>query len=290
MKIIVIGGSGLLGHKLVDYFKKEDYKVYATYYSNLIEKPNYFNLNITKKNECKKLLNKIKPDVIINCSAYTDVDGCEKNKKIAYSVNAIGTKNLAEYSEKISAKLIYISTDYVFDGKKGLYKEDDIVNPVNYYGTTKLDGESFVRDTCNDFIIARTSVIFGFKKNNFALWCINNLKNKKNINIVTDQFISPTLNTDLSEQLISLIKKNAKGLFHTTGGERISRYDFTTKLSEVFNYDNNLINPIKMNDINWVAKRPIDSSLDVSKVSKFKKPYKVHEALELLRRDMGGII
>ena len=136
-------------------------------------------------------------------------------------------------------------------------------------------------------MIARPSVIFGIVKKNFVKWVIEMLKNKKNIDIVTDQYVSPTLNTDLAEQIFALIKKDNTGIFHTSGGERISRYDFVKIIAEVFNYEPTLVNPIKMEYLNWIAKRPIDSSLDVSKISKIKKPYSIRESLELFKEEIG---
>ena len=288
MKILVIGGSGLLGHKLVDFLKKNNIQVYATYYNNIIEKPNYFNLNITKKNECKKLLNKINPDVIINCSAYTDVDGCEKNKDKALLTNAISVKNLSEIAKRINAKFVQISTDYVFDGKKGFYTEIDNTNPINYYGLTKLKAEQIICEVLDDFIIARSSVIYGANKNNFALWIINNLKQKKVINIIDDQFISPTYNFDLCEQILSLISNNQKGIFHTAGGERISRYYFSIKLAEIFDFNKDNINKILMKNLKWIANRPMDSSLDISKIKKIKKPYTIYKSLQLFKKEYRG--
>ena len=287
-KILIIGGSGLLGKKLVDFFNSKNYKVYSTYFNNVNEKPNFFNLDITDKKNVSKLLNKIKPEIIINCSAYTDVDECEKNIDKAFSINANSVGYLAEIVKTIDAKFVQISTDYVFNGKKGFYKEIDETNPINYYGLTKLKGEQIVCDLLDDFIIARTSVIYGINKNNFVLWMINNLKENKQINIVDDQFISPTYNTDITNQIYSLIINNENGIFHTAGGERISRYDFAIKLSEIFSLNKDNINKISMKDLKWVAKRPMDSSLDVSKISKFKKPYTINESLQLLKKELRG--
>lgn len=287
-KILITGGSGLLGKKLISVLEKNNYGVYSTFYQNKIEKENCFFLDITNKENVEKSLKKVHPDIIIHTAAYTNVDDCEKNKDIAFDVNVQGTENLAIMAKKMGSKFVYISTDYVFDGLKGLYEENDATNPINYYGITKLKGENIVEKICSDFVIARTSVIYGADKNNFALWCINNLKKNHSINIVSDQFTSPTLNTDLAEQLVSLIENDVNGVFHTTGGQRISRFDFAKSLADSFDLDKNLINTASMENMNWIAQRPKDTSLNVSKISKFKKPYKVREALDLLRNEVGG--
>lgn len=287
-KILVIGGSGLLGIKLREVLEENNCDVHATFYQNQIKKGNCFRLDITHKNDVENALDKVSPDIIVHTAAYTNVDECEKNKDVAFAVNVQGTKNLANTAEKLGAKFIYISTDYVFDGKKGFYKEDDQVNPIDFYGETKLLGEKAVGDICNDFIIARTSVLYGANKNNFVTWLIENLKSGKNINIVNDQFVSPTLNTDLSHQIIELIQADETGIYHTAGGERINRYNFALFLADVFSLDKNLINEVSVEDMSWIAHRPKDSSLNISKISKFKKPYKVREALNLLRKEVRG--
>jgi len=182
---------------------------------------------------------------------------------------------------------MYISTDYVFNGEKGYYKEDDLPDPINYYGLTKLKGEDVVKKICNNFVIARTSVIYGVNKINFVLWVIDQLKKKKQVNIVKDQYVSPTLNIDLAEQILGLIEKDARGIFHTSGGERINRYYFTMIIADVFGLDKKLINPVRMKDMKWHAKRPADSSLDVSKISEIKKPHEIKKSIELLQEEIG---
>ncbi len=287
MKVLVIGGSGLLGTKLREVFEKNNYDVYASFHDNVVTGKNCFQMDITQKDDVFRVIKKVSPDVVVHTAAYTNVDGCEKNRRQAFDVNVNGTENVASAVEKIGATLIYISTDYVFDGEKGFYKEDDLANPVNYYGLTKLEGEEVVKKICSNFAIARASVLYGSNKINFVTWIIDQLEKGEQINIVTDQYVSPTLNIDLAEQLMCLIEEKSRGIFHTAGGERISRYDLTIVVADVFSLDKDLINPIKMEDFNWLAKRPIDSSLNVSKISEIKKPYIVKEAVKLLQEDIG---
>jgi len=283
MKIFLIGGSGLFGQAFINLVKRTSHWLYATYNENSIDFERAIFLDITDKEKVKDVMEKIHPDVIVHAAAFTNVDKCEIEREKAYNVNVVGTKNVARTSKKIGTKLVYISTDYVFDGIKGLYNEEDKTNPINYYGLTKLEGEKVIEKNCDDFIIARTSVIYGANKKNFATWVINELKNGKQINIVTDQWVSPTLNVDLAEQILALIEKGESGIFHTAGRERISRHDFVLKLAKIFGFNEKLIIPTTSDKMNWVAKRPKDSSLGVSKISNIKKPYKVEEALRLLK-------
>lgn len=283
MKIFVTGGSGLVGRAFCKILKEE---TSFSFYSNPINHKSFVHMDITKKEEVFRVMKKFSPDVIIHTAALTDVDKCEINKKMAHLINVKGTENITKYAANFNCKLVYISTDYVFDGKKGFYKEEDDTNPINFYGFTKLEGEKIVSQKCDDFIIARTSVVYGLEKNNFFTWIFENLKKGESIKIIKNQFVSPTLNLDLCEQIIALLKKDSKGYFHTAGGERISRYGFALAIADFFKLNKNLIIPVDMEDIDWIAPRPKDSSLNISKISKIKKPYKLIESLEILERGM----
>ncbi len=287
MKILVTGASGLLGKKLIDILEKNDYKTYGTY--NKTKKDNFYQLDVTDKEEVNSSIKKLKPDIIIHSAAYTDVDGCEKNKKLAFKVNVEGTKNIANACTNNNCKMVYISTDYVFDGKKGFYKEKDSTNPIGYYGLTKLKGEGVVTDICNDYLICRTSVLYGLGKNNFVKWLINSLKDNKEVNIVVDQYVNPTYNLDLSEQILALIKNNKKGIFHTAGADRINRYDFSKILAKVFDFDEDLIKSCEMKDMNWIAPRAKDTSFDVSKISNIKKPMNVKNSLLMFKKEYDEV-
>ena len=185
---------------------------------------------------------------------------------------------------------MYVSTDYVFDGERGMYREEDATNPVNHYGYTKLLGEKY----CQDFCIARTCVIYGAKpasgKVNFALWLINKFEKGESVRIVTDQYITPTLNINLVRMLLEIAERKLRGVFHLAGATRVSRFEFAKEIARVFGLDDSLIIPSRMDEINWIAKRPRDSSLDVSKAAKYlnEKPYELKKALEVLKEEISG--
>jgi len=285
MKILITGGSGLLGLKLRDILQNKNYEVFSTFNNDIINNEDFYRMDVSIRADVKTVFEHVKPDFVVHTAAFTDVDGCELDQQKARSVNVGGTEKIAMYAHSYGAKLLYVSTDYVFDGKKGNYKETDETNPINFYGLSKLEGEKIIQNICDDYIIARTSVIFGKGRHNFFTWIIEKLQNNEQINIVTDQFVSPTFNLDLSEQILALIQKNESGIFHTAGGQSISRYNFATIIADIFSLDKTLINPIKMQNIDWVAKRPMDSSLDVSKILKIKKPFMVKKAVKLLAED-----
>lgn len=284
-KLLIIG-TGLLGSRIVEIASNE-FEIINTYNKNPVDLQSTVShqLDITNQKLTFRLIKKLNPEYIIHTAAHTSVDYCEVHRSEAYSVNVTGTRNVVEASGEIGAKLVYISTDYVFDGAKGMYREGDVTNPINYYGKTKLEGEDVVKTICDDWIIARTSVLYGWNpaKPNFVTWALDELMAGNRIRIVSDQFNSPTLADNLADMIIKLIRRDENGVFHTSGGERISRYDFAIRIAEIFDLNSELIEPITSDQLNWTAKRPADSSLDVSKISNIEKTLTIEESLEKMR-------
>ncbi len=268
-RILVTGSSGLLGSKIIEQARRL-YEVIPTYRTKM-SFPNSVKMDITQESDVQQAFSHLKPTIVIHTAAETNVDKCEVSKEHAWRVNAKGTKNIADMSRMVSAKIIYVSTDYVFDGEKGLYTEEDDPNPINYYGLTKLEGEKYIVETCKDYVIVRTSVLYGWhpSKSNFAKWVVKSLKKNRRINVVNDHYNSPTLADNLAEAILEIIEKDLKGLYHTAGSERIDRFEFAVEVAKNFLLDSSLIQPVKMNDLKaWVAKRPRDSSLCVDKIQK----------------------
>ncbi|MFH1721038.1 MAG: dTDP-4-dehydrorhamnose reductase, partial [Candidatus Altiarchaeota archaeon] len=223
---------------------------------------------ISKKEKTMDLIEKISPDYVVHAAALTNVDYCEGHPDEAAAINAEGTRNVALGCKKVSAKMAYVSTDFVFDGKKGEYIEENEVNPQSLYAKSKLLGELALQEVGIDYVIGRTSVLYGWhpRNFNFVMWVIEKLEKEEEITIVTDQFNSPTLADNLAEMLLDMRDKS--GLYHTCGSERISRYDFAQKIAEVFELDENLIKPITSESLIQAAPRPMDSSLSVLKAQK----------------------
>jgi dTDP-4-dehydrorhamnose reductase len=211
------------------------------------------------------------------------VDLCETDRDAARRINALGPKEVASASRKAGSKIIYISTDYVFDGLQGNYREQDAPSPLNYYGESKLAGERFVQEACPECLILRTSVLYGWNPTrlNFVTWAVSELQKGRSINVVTDQHNSPTYSSDLAGMILRL--KDEQGVFHASGRERISRYGFTLKVAEAFGLDSSLINPVTSGELRWTAPRPADSSLNVSKVSGIAGPLNVDEGLKQMK-------
>ena len=268
-RLLVTGASGLLGSKIVE-LARENYEVTPLHNTKPLHL-NSLKLDITNRKEIFNLFSKLKPKVVIHTAAETNVDRCETQKKLAWKINVEGSKNVAEACSETSAKMVYISTDYVFDGEKGLYKEEDRPNPVNHYGATKLEGENQVIRYCKNHLILRTSVLYGWHpwKQNFAKWVINSLKQENQILMVADHFNTPTLAENLAKIILEAMSKDLQGLYHASGSQRISRYEFAQQIAKAFNLNQNLIKPVKMSQLTaWIAKRPKDSSLNTSKIQK----------------------
>lgn len=292
MKLLITGASGLLGTRLCQIALRKTQEVYSVYSQH---KPLYgipVELNILDLRAERQTLDKIKPEVVVHAAALTDLDRCELEKDLAWKTNVEATKNLARLCEEYGAFLVYVSTDYVFDGEKGIYKETDSPAPINYYGLTKLKGEEAVRamDNC---CIVRGSVIYGSipatGKTNFALWLLDKLEKKEEVKIVTDQWNSPTLNTNLAEMILEIVEKRITGTFHLAGATRLSRNEFAKNIVKTFNLDPRLLKPVSSKDMSWIARRPRDSSLNIEKAKRIldNKPLRISEALFKLKMEMS---
>lgn len=272
-KVLVIG-LGMVGYEIVKkYFETGEYKISIAsrsengFFRGVLDK---HLLDVTDEQKVQKLISEINPDFVINTAAMTNVDLCEKEKELAYKSNALSAEYIGKACKKTGSKLCHISTDYVFDGEKGNYVETDQINPINYYGVTKAEGERLLNEIEYDNkSIVRISTPYGFSpvKLNFFTWVLETLKSEKPINIVTDQYTTSTNLSDLSDFMLKIQKNNLSGIIHFGGSEKLSRYEFALKISEKYNLNDKLINPIKSSELNWIAKRPKDTSL----ISKFDK-------------------
>lgn len=286
---MVTGASGLLGHKIAQLALEKGHEVYSIYKEHPINFGTPVKLDLANQNEISKVITKLQPEAIIHTAAYTDVDSCETNQNLAWKINAEATKHIATASATINSHLTYVSTDYVFDGERGLYKEEDKTNPISYYGYTKLKGEEFTKEHATKWCIARPSVLYGWldHKQNFATWLINNLNQKKEVKVLKDQYVSPTLNTNLAQMLLEIMERKILGPLHTAGATRVSRYEYARRIAEVFSLNTDLITAARMDEMSWKAKRPGDSSLNVNKAAALlsRKPLTLSQALDVMKRE-----
>ena len=293
-KVLITGANGLLGQRLVTAFAKS-FDITATARQERLalsgNDVRYRQLDITNAADCKSIAREVKPDVIVNAAAFTNVDGCENEREQCWRVNVKGVENLAAAARKNMALLVQISTDYIFDGNNGPYSEQEPPNPIGYYGKAKLAAENVVRISSIPFAIVRTNVIYGTGvdvKNNFALWVYHSLKAGKEITVVTDQYNNPTLADELTEGIRLLIKGSKYGVFHIAGGEYINRFDFACKIAEVFGFSKALIRPITSAALQQTAPRPMRGGLliDHARSTLGFDPLSLKENLEILKQNL----
>jgi dTDP-4-dehydrorhamnose reductase len=288
-KFLVTGASGLLGNWTVVLAEKK----YAVTPTDVIEPqhPNAVKADITDAEAIRRLFQELKPDMVIHTASETNVDRCETERDRAWKINVVGTRNIADAALETGAKLVYISTDYVFDGEKSLYGEDDAPNPIDFYGLTKLEGERQALRRCKNMAVLRTSVLYGRHptKQDFATWVITKLNQRQEITVVDDHFNTPTLAENLAQMALEVAGRDLQGVFHTSGCERISRYEFARKIAGAFSLDSTLIKPIKISELKaWIAKRPKDSSLNTAKIQQElrTKPLSISEGLSKRREEL----
>ncbi len=295
-KILITGANGLLGQKLVKDFSKWN-SVLATGRQNrfAIKEKQFFyrSLDITDKKQVETVIGDFRPELIINTAALMAVDACEEKKELAWAVNVEGVKNLIEESLKHEIKLVQISSDYVFDGKAGPYSEEDAPLPLNYYGGTKLQAEEILQDSELPHLVIRSNVIYGKGlgvKKNFFLWVHENLKQKKQIKVVTDQFNNPTLADNLSILILEATERNLNGILNLAGTEYLSRYDFALKIAQHFDLNKSLIKPVTTKDLEQKAARPLRAGLKIGKAQKILSTpfFSVEEGLTFLKEKIRG--
>lgn len=273
-KLLITGGKGQLAQSFYSLFNSKFQ----------IQSFDRQQLDITKKNEVELIKDKFQPDIILNCAAYTDVDGSEKNFQIANRVNAEAINHLLTNFKGI---FIHISTDYIFNGENGPYKEIDYADPINKYGLSKLNGEKIAQSLSNNLFIIRANVIFDINfKSSFLDWIINSLKQNKSIPVVNDQIGNPIWSEDLAKIIYKLITTEKPGVYHAGTDKLISRYKFAQMIADEWELNKKLIYPITTSRLmekieSYVAPRPLNSGLIVNeRIS----PISLKESLKKIRK------
>lgn len=263
MKVLVTGANGQLGYDVVKELQKQNIGCYGATRKDF---------DLVDFEATEKFIVNYLPDVVIHCGAYTAVDKAEDERGLCYLVNASATENIAEICKKINAKMLYISTDYVFDGTKdGFYEVDDNPNPINVYGKTKLLGEQAVQRILGKYFIVRISWVFGEHGNNFVKTMLKLGKEHKELNVVADQYGSPTYTADLAKLLVDMIKTDKYGIYHATNEGVCTWAEFAEEIFKIAKMDVT-VNHITTAEYPTRAKRPINSRLSKNnlKVNEFK--------------------
>jgi len=283
--ILLTGAYGQLGLS----FGKLFHSKYEIYFSGRNYNPKSgIYLDITNPILYDEVLNLIKPDLVINFAALTNVDLCEKNPELGYSINLGGLTNLVDLFD---GPIIQISTDYVFDGEDGPYEENDITNPINIYGASKLESEKILLENSKDSLVMRTNVLYDYSQNtsaSFLNWVIESLKKENEINVVEDQWSNPTWTSSLAVVIEKAIDKGLSGIVHWGDGDLINRYEFAVKIAKTFNLKTSLIKPVLTENLKQIAKRPLKSGLKPNLAQKILnvEPPSIEECLDSIKKQM----
>ena len=296
-KVLITGSNGLLGQKLVYALKqREDVEVLATARgeNRLVDQIGYqyISLDISNQQEVEEVFAQYQPQIVMHCAAMTNVDICESKREECWNINVQSVDYLCNAAEKVKAHFIHVSTDFIFDGKSGPYKEDAIANPVSYYGESKLAAEKIVEKYQGSWAILRTVLVYGLVDNmsrsNIVLWAKGELEKGKSIDVVNDQFRTPTLAEDLAKGCILAMDKKAQGIYNISGKDYMSIIELVNKVADYYHLDKSLIKPISSESLKQPAKRPPVTGFILDKAIKDLgyTPHSFEEGIAILEQQM----
>ncbi len=298
--ILVSGSNGLLGQKIVyKLLQRNDVNLIAASRGDnrLLEKNGYIyiNLDISKSEDVRSAVEKHKPQVIINTAAMTNVDECETKREECWGANVTAVENFVNAIGNTDIHFIHLSTDFVFDGESGPYKEEDQPNPLSYYALSKYESEKVLQKSKISWAILRTIIVYGIVDNmsrsNVVLWAKGALEKGQPINVVDDQFRSPTLAEDLADACISASDKKAKGIFHVSGKDIMSILELVYRVADFWKLDKSIAKPIKSVTLNQAAKRPPRTGFILDKAYRELdyKPHSFEEGLKILDDQLKSV-
>lgn len=293
MKILVTGSNGLLGQKIIDYVMKHKIDFLAT---SLGENRNsicpdkyYRSLDISSDKEVNEIIESFQPTHIIHTAAITNVDQCELDPESCYLVNTKASEYLFNAAKNVKAHFQLLSTDFVFDGLNGNYKEEDLVNPLSEYARSKVKAENILReDTYVNWSIVRTIIVYGtgnnLSRSNIICWAKSALQKGEKLTIVDDQFRAPTWANDLAWACMEICKRNEKGVFHISGPETMSIFEIVLRIAKYYNLSIDNLHRSKSETLNQAAKRPPKTGFDISKAKNVLgyTPKTLEKTLDLL--------
>ncbi len=298
MRILVTGSNGLLGQKLTMLLDQQsDIHTIATarkLVNYKLTNAEFHILDVTNQNETEKVILEVKPDVVIHTAAMTQVDQCETEREACWKANVTGVENLVNSCEKVNAFLIHVSTDFIFDGTHGPLDESAVPKPVNYYGESKLAGEKVVMNSKLDWAILRTVLVYGvtddMSRSNIVLWVKKNLEERKTINVVNDQWRTPTLAEDLAMGCYLAATKKAKGIFHISGEKMMTPYDIAIETADFFGLDKTLVKQTDSSKFKQPAARPLKTGFIIDKAKRVLgyQPHSFREGLSIIGNQLKG--
>ena len=264
MKVLITGATGRLGRALLIKMPSDiEIEVCLEPTDQFTPEFPWFRSDICDREKIIRALTCSEPDVVIHLAALTDVDGCESDPDMAFLVNRDGTAYIAEACSLCSAKIVYVSTDYIFDGLHGPYTEEDKPNPLSVYGRSKLEGEYAASNGVENSLIVRISVPFGIRagdvKHNFISWLVEELAAGNSVEIVDDQYTTPAFMDELSDVLWTFVQKDVHGIVHYGTSDRLSRYEMAIDVCRTMGYSEELVKPVKTEALGLLAKRPLES-------------------------------
>lgn len=296
-KILITGANGLLGQKLVALISaNKNYQLLATARGadrlGSDGSYQYAEMDITKAEEVDRIISSFNPDYIIHTAAMTNVDQCETDKEGCVLLNVTATQYLVNAAKKVNAFFLHLSTDFIFDGTKGPLTEEDIPNPISFYGQSKLDAEKIVMNSQLRWAIARTVLVYGIVKDmsrtNIVLWVKKSLEDKKTINVVDDQWRTPTLAEDLAMGCFLIVEKNATGIFNISGKDLLTPYEMANQTADFFKLDKSYINKADSTTFTQPAKRPPRTGFVIEKAKKVLgyTPHSFVEGIQVMIKQM----
>ncbi len=276
MRILVTGANGFTAYYICKLLLEKGYTVIATgkNESRLPFSPEHFiyeKMDLTRRHTIKPIFEKHRPDCIIHAAAMTQVDACEENRDEAYKVNVTGTENLLSEAGERTGRFIFLSTDFVFDGKNGMYRETDETGPVNYYGMTKLLAEKAVEKYAHEWVIARTCLVYGMPqggKDNILTVVKRKLEAGERYRVVDDQWRTPTWVEDLAKGIVLVIEKRAKGYYHLSGKDLLTPYRMAIRAAAYLKRDSSLLEKVTEKNFLQAAKRPLRTGFNIEKAKK----------------------
>lgn len=297
LRILLTGSNGLLGQKIVyASLKRNDIQLLATSKgeNRLHSKAGYHyaSMDITNADEVTAIVENFKPHCIINTAAMTNVDACEKDQENCWKMNVEAVRTMTELCELHNIHLIHLSTDFVFDGEKGYYSEEDVPNPLSHYARSKYESEKVVQQARIDSAIIRTIIIYGVvddkQRSNVVIWTINSLRQQKDINVISDQMRSPTLAEDLADACVQAALKRATGIYHVSGSETMSILDMVNRTADFFQLDKKYIHPVTTDQLKQPAKRPLLTGFNIDKAKRELnfQPHTLLQGLEIVKMQL----